>query len=146
MGQTLLLNLKVILRPPWGPNVSYTLSFASSKPDKPDLPEKKSAEAGQGDGQSDGQCGLFEFPRERKCSTDCFRRVITRRPASADRTARRKFQATGQPVSRRQASDTMTSRLPRCAAKSVQRRCFQCGSRSLCVQISREQSYPLPIS
>jgi len=30
-----------------------------------------------------------------------------------DRTARRQFQATGQPVSRTQASDAMTSRLPR---------------------------------
>jgi len=48
----------------------------------------------------------------------------TRRPASADRTARCQFQATGQPVSRTQASDAMTSRLPKC----VQRRCFQCGS------------------
>ena len=37
----------------------------------------------------------------------------TRRPASADRTARRQFQATGQPVSRTQASDALTSRLPR---------------------------------
>ena len=33
---------------------------------------------------------------------------VTRRPASADRTARRQFQATGQPVSRMQA--TMISR------------------------------------
>ena len=54
--------------------------------------------------------------------------VITRRPASADRTARRQFQATGQPVSRTQASDAMTSRLPRYEAKCVQRRCFQCES------------------
>ena len=54
--------------------------------------------------------------------------VQTRRPASADRTARRQFQATGQPVSRTQASDAMTSLLPRCEAKCVQRRCFQCGS------------------
>ena len=53
---------------------------------------------------------------------------LTRRPASADRTARRQFQATGQPVSRTQASDTMTSRLPRYEAKCVQRRCFQSGS------------------
>ena len=30
---------------------------------------------------------------------------VTRRPASADRTARRQFQATAQPVSRTQASD-----------------------------------------
>jgi len=52
----------------------------------------------------------------------------TRRPASVDRTARRQFQATGQPVSRTQASDAMTSRLPRYQAKCVQRRCFQCGS------------------
>ena len=52
----------------------------------------------------------------------------TRRPASADRTARRQFQATGQPVSRTQASDAMTSRLPRYEAKCVQHRCFQWGS------------------
>ena len=51
----------------------------------------------------------------------------TRRPASTDRTARRQFQA-GQPVSRTQASDAMTSRLSRYDAKSVQRRCFQRGS------------------
>jgi len=55
----------------------------------------------------------------------------TRRPASADRTARRQFQATCQPVSRTQASDAMTSRLPRYEAKCVQRRCFQCGSVTL---------------
>ena len=55
-------------------------------------------------------------------------RIITRRPASTDRTARRQFQATGQPVSRTQASDAMSSRLPRYEAKCVQRRCFQCGS------------------
>ena len=52
----------------------------------------------------------------------------TRRTAPADRTARRKFQATGQPVSRTQASNAMTSRLPRYEAKCVQRRCFQWGS------------------
>ena len=56
------------------------------------------------------------------------RRDMTRRPASTDRTARRQFQATGQPVSRTQSSDAMTSRLPRYEAKCVQRRCFQCGS------------------
>ena len=54
--------------------------------------------------------------------------VKTRRPASADRTARRQFQAIGQPVSRTQANDTMTSPLPRYEAKCVQRRCFQCES------------------
>jgi len=41
----------------------------------------------------------------------------TRRPASADRTARRQFQATSQPVSR--TSDAMTWRLPRYEAKCV---------------------------
>jgi len=55
-------------------------------------------------------------------------RLHTRRPASADRTARRQFQATGQLVNRTQASDAMTSRLPRYEAKCVQRGCFQCGS------------------
>ena len=54
------------------------------------------------------------------------RKVETRRPASADRTACCQFQATGQPVSRTQASDAMTSRLPCYEAKCVQRRCFQC--------------------
>ena len=52
----------------------------------------------------------------------------TRRPASADRTARRQFQATGQPVSRMQATNGKTTWLPRYEAKYVQRRCFQCGS------------------
>ena len=54
----------------------------------------------------------------------------TRRQAFdfADRTARRQFQATDQPVSRTQASDAITLRLPRYEAKCVQRRCFQCGS------------------
>jgi len=45
---------------------------------------------------------------------------VTGRPASirwqeaafAGRTARHQFQATGQPVSRTQASDAMTSQLP----------------------------------
>ena len=54
---------------------------------------------------------------------------ITRRPAYDDRTARRQFQATtGQPVSRTQASDAMTSWLPRYEAMCVQCRYFQCGS------------------
>jgi len=66
-----------------------------------------------------------------KCNNACNRLVeggSTRRPASADRTVRRQFQATGQPVSRMQATDAMTSRLPRYEAKCVQRRCFQWGS------------------
>ena len=54
----------------------------------------------------------------------------TRRPASADRTARRQFQAAGQPVTRTQASDAMTSRLPRYEAWCVQRRCFHVPLRS----------------
>ena len=57
-----------------------------------------------------------------------FPSIVTRRPASADRTAGHQFQATGQPISRTQASEAMTSRLPRYEAKCVQRRCFQCGS------------------
>ena len=57
------------------------------------------------------------------CSCSAF---LTRRPSSADRTARRQFQATGQPVNRTQAA--MTSRLPRYEAKCVQRRFFQWGS------------------
>ena len=67
----------------------------------------------------------------------------TRRPASADRTARRQFQATGQPVSRTQASDAMTSR-PRYEAKCVQRRRFQCGSVPLRLDIKGTE-LPLPI-
>ena len=52
--------------------------------------------------------------------TDGRHEIHTRRPASADRTARRQFQATGQPVSRTQASDATTSLLPRYEAKSEQ--------------------------
>ena len=63
-----------------------------------------------------------------ECSGLASFRKRTRRPASTDRTARRQFQATGQPVSRTQDSDAMTSRLPRYEAKCAQRRCFQCGS------------------
>jgi len=63
---------------------------------------------------------------DKTCSLQTW--LPTRRPASADRTARRQFQATGQPVRRTQANDTMTTRLPRYDAKCVQRRCFQCGS------------------
>ena len=84
--------------------------------------------------QTDKQTTTITYPPWR-------RYVITRRPASADRTARRQFHATGQPVSRTQVSDAMTSRLPRYEAKCVQRRCFQ----SVCARISRERSYALPI-
>ena len=69
---------------------------------------------------------------------------LTRRRASADRTARRQFQATGQPVSRTQASDAVTSRLPRYEAKCVQCRCFQCGSVPLRSDIKGTE-LPLPI-
>jgi len=67
-----------------------------------------------------------------------------RRPASADRTAHRQFQATDQPVSRTQASDAMTSLLPRYQAKCVQRRCFQWGSVHLRSDIKGTE-LPLPI-
>jgi len=70
--------------------------------------------------------------------------TITRRPTSGDRRARRQFQATGQPVSRTQASDATTSRLPRYEAKCVQRRCLQCGSVPLRSDIKGTE-LPLPI-
>ena len=70
---------------------------------------------------------------------------LTRRPASADRTARRQYQATGQPLSRTQASDAMTSRLPRYEAKCVQRRCFQCGSVPLRSDIKGTELLPANI-
>jgi len=49
------------------------------------------------------------------------------------------------PVSRTQASNAMTSRLPRYEPKCVQRSCASNAGLSLCVHISRERSYPLPI-
>ena len=70
------------------------------------------------------------------------RQFEARRPASADRTARRQFQATGHPVSRTQASEAMTCRAMR---RSVCNAGASNAGRSLCVQISREQSYPLAI-
>jgi len=53
----------------------------------------------------------------------------TRRPASADRTARRQISGYW-PTSESNAdySDAMTSRLPHYDAKCVQRKCFQWGS------------------
>ena len=71
--------------------------------------------------------------------------LCTRRPASADRTARRQFKDTGRPVSRTQASDAMTSRLPRYEAKCVQRRCFQCGPVRLRSDIKRTELPPANI-
>jgi len=68
----------------------------------------------------------------------------TRRPASADRTARHQFQATGQPVSRTQASDAMTHGC-RAMRQSVCNAGASNVGRSLCIQISRERSYPVPI-
>ena len=68
----------------------------------------------------------------------------TRRPASVDTTARRQFQATGQPVSRTQATDAMTSRLPRYEAKCGQRRCFQWGPVPLRSDMKGTE-LPLPI-
>jgi len=69
----------------------------------------------------------------------------TRRPASADRTVHRQFQATGQPVSRMQASDAMTSRLPRYEATCVQRRCFRWGSVPLRSDITGTELAPANI-
>jgi len=69
----------------------------------------------------------------------------TRRQASADRTARRQFQATGQPVTRTQAGEAMTSRLPRYEAKCVQRNCFQCGSVALRSDIKGTEQPPANI-
>jgi len=71
--------------------------------------------------------------------------LVTRRPASADRTARRQFQATGQPVCRTQASDEMMSRLPRYEAKCVQRRCFQWASVPLRSDIKGTELPPVNI-
>jgi len=70
--------------------------------------------------------------------------IITRRPASADRTSRRQFQATGQPVSRTQPNDAMMSRC-RTMRRSVCNAGASNAGQSLCVQISRQRSYPLPI-
>jgi len=64
--------------------------------------------------------------------------------ASADRTVRRQFQATGQLVCRTQVSDTITSRLPHYEAKCVQRRSFQWGSIPLRSDIKGTE-LPLPI-
>jgi len=69
----------------------------------------------------------------------------SRRPATANRTARRQFQATGQPVSRTQASDAMTSRQPRSEAKCVQHRCFQRGSVPLRSDIKGTELRPVNI-
>jgi len=71
------------------------------------------------------------------------KRLLTRRPASADRTACRQFQATGQPVSQMQASDAMTSRLPCYEAKCVQCRCFQRGSVPLRSDIKGTERPPI---
>jgi len=72
--------------------------------------------------------------------------IGTRRPASADRTARHQFQATGQPVSRTQASEAVTSRLPHYEVKCVQCRCFRWGSVPLCSDIMGTELPPASIS
>ena len=63
-------------------------------------------------------------------NTEETKSMTTRRPASADRTARR------------QASDAMTSRLPRYEAKCVQHRCFQWGSVPLRLDIKGTELPP----
>jgi len=81
------------------------------------------------------QSAIINFNLYTKFEVPCFTlskyalkpQNLSRKPASRDRTARCQLQATGQSVSRTQASDTMTSQLPHYEAKCVQRRCFQCG-------------------
>ena len=91
-------------------------------------------------------CEILRWACLYVCLTFCqLAYFSTTRPASDDRTARRQFQATGQLVSRTQASDAMTSRLPRYEAKCLCNAGASNAGRSLCVQISRERSYPLPI-
>ena len=89
--------------------------------------------------------GLRPGATRRTLSSGCCTTVRTRRPASADRTARRQFQATGQPVSRTQASDAITSRLPRYEAKCMQRRCFECGSVPLRSDVKGTELHPANI-
>jgi len=48
-------------------------------------------------------------------------------PLTGHRAANLRLLAIGQSVSRTQASDAMTSQLPRYEAQCVQRRCFQSG-------------------
>jgi len=73
--------------------------------------------------------------------------IITRRPASAVRTACRQFQATGQPVSQMQASDAIdvTAAALWGEVCATQVAGASNAGRSLCVQISRERSFSLPI-
>ena len=87
---------------------------------------------------------MSDFQRNYAPSSVCWRKT-TRRPASADRTERRQFQATGQPVSRMQASDAMTSQLLRYEAKCVQCRCFQCTSVPLRSDIRGTELPPAPL-
>jgi len=70
--------------------------------------------------------------------------INTRRPASADRTAHRQFQATGQLASWTQASDAISHGC-RAMSRSVCNAGASNAGRSLCIQISREWSSPLPI-
>jgi len=78
----------------------------------------------------------FENPRWRQCYLEEEgQHLLTGQHAA-------KFQATGQPVSGTQASDAMTSQLPRYEAKCVQCRCFQCGSVPLHSDI-KETELPL---
>jgi len=69
--------------------------------------------------------------------------TINTRPASADTTARRQFQATGQPVSERRLVMQW-----RHGCRAMRRSVCNAGASnagwSLCIQISRERSYTLP--
>ena len=66
-------------------------------------------------------------------------------PLTGQRAANFRLLATSKPVSWTQASDAMTSRLPRYEANYMCNAGASNAGRSLCVQISREPSYPLPI-
>jgi len=66
-------------------------------------------------------------------------------PLTGQRAANFRLLATNQPLSQTQASDAMTSLLPRYEAKYMCNAGASNAGQSPCVQTSRELSYPLPI-
>ena len=97
------------------------------------------------DGQTDRQTDRQTLDHSTYCTMQMQRSVPTRRPASADRTARSQLQAilANQWADRRQVTQW------RHGCRAMRRSVCNAGDsnagRSLCVQISRERSYPLPI-
>jgi len=87
----------------------------------------------------------FQWHQPTTPTLTCNITAETRRPPSAERTARRQFQTNGQSVSQTQASDAMTSRLLRHGCHAMRRSVCNAGAsntgQSLWVQISRERSY-----